>query len=107
MPAATVSAIRASAASVPTRRATTGASGEPSAMQITGSVVSTPAAAADRGTASRSSSSSGGTLAIAVRRFSAVSTTAAAVRRRWRGYALAGDKPNSLRYPEEELEWPP
>ena len=77
-------------------------------MQITGSVVSTPAAAAVSGTASRISSSSGGTLAIAVRRFSAVSTTAAAVRRRWRGYALAGeDKPNSLRYPEEELGWPP
>src|SRR4051794_20481970 len=78
IPAATVSAISASAASVPMRRATIGATGEPSAMQTTGSVVSAPAAAAESGTSARISSSSGGTLATAVRRLSAVKTIAAA-----------------------------
>jgi hypothetical protein len=105
-------AMSASAASVPTRRATTGATGEPSAMQTTGSVVSAPAATAERGTSARISSSSGGTLATAVRRLSAVKTIAAASGQTRRGTVR---KPCSLvpRAPERvrnsacgEALWP-
>ena len=50
-------------------------------MQITGAVVSAPAATADSGTSTRISSSSGGTLATAVLRLSAVKMIAPAIRR--------------------------
>src|SRR4051812_28304667 len=89
MPATSVSARPATAASLPIRRARRGATGAPAAMQMTGSVVSAPAAVVESGTSARSSSSSGGTLATAVRRLSAVKTIAAAVSVRWRGYALS------------------
>jgi hypothetical protein len=92
MPATIVSPRATTAASVPIRLARRGASGEPTDIQTTGSVVSTPAPAADSGTSSRSSSSSGGTLATAVRRFSAVNTIAPAISASCRGCALAGTR---------------
>ena len=106
MPTAIVAASAATAASVPIRRATCGAIGAPTAMQITGAVVSAPAATADSGTSTRISSSSGGTLATAVLRLRAVKMIAPAISARWRGYALAADKPNSLRY-WRRTQWPP
>ena len=105
MPAASVSPSTVIAASVPIRRASGGPIGEPTAMQITGAVVRTPAAVVDSGTLARISSSSGGTLAIAVRRLSAVNTIAAAIRPSCRGYALAR-KRNSLNYCQEGTAWP-